>query len=113
MLRDSIPVGPLSKSVSVLLLIMWGCRGTHQILTFWAKPSLKDCFLRHDYFCCSSVVDVDLFIIADCDIACLGKFISAQEVLVGEGKDHVHCSCWLPHGMVEFHLYGARGFVDV
>ena len=77
------------------------------------KPSLEDGFLRHNYFFCSYVVAFDFFIVADCDVACLGKFISAQEGLVGEGGDHVHRSCWLPHGMVEFRLYGARGFVAV
>ena len=80
---------------------------------FGAKPSLEDGFLRHNYFFCSSAVDVDFFIVADCDIACLEKIISAQEGLVSEGGDHVHRLCWLPHGMVEFCLCGARGFVAV
>ena len=67
---------------------------------FGAKPSLEDSFFRYNYFFSSAVIDVDFLIVADCDITRLGKFISAQEGLVGEGRDHVHCPCWLPHWIV-------------
>ena len=79
---------------------------------FEAKPSVEDGFLRYNYFFCSSVVDVELFIVVDCDIACVGKFFSAQERLVGEGGDRVHHLCCFPHGMVDFCLCGARSFVE-
>ena len=52
-------------------------------------------------------------IFVDCDVACLGKFITAQEGLVDEGGDHVHRLCWLHNWMVKFCLCGARGFVTV
>ena len=80
---------------------------------FRSKPSLEDVFFRYNYFCSSAVIDVDFLIVADCDITDLGKFISAQEGLVGEGRDHVHCSCWLLHWMVEFRICGPWGFVVV
>ena len=67
-----------------------GLQGYAPHYGFGAKPSLEDGFFRHNYFCCSAVVDVDFLIVADCDVAFLGKFITAQEGLVGEGGDHVH-----------------------
>ena len=56
---------------------------------FGAKPSLVDGFFRYNYFCSSAVIYVEFLIVADCDIARLSKFISAQEGLVGKGGDHV------------------------
>ena len=52
---------------------------------FGAKPALEDGFFGYNYFFSSAVIDVDFLIVADCDITRLGKFISAQEVFVGEG----------------------------
>ena len=60
---------------------------------FGAEPSLEDGFFRYNYVYRSAVIDVDFLIVSDCGITHLGKFISAQEGLVSEGGDHVHCLC--------------------
>ena len=41
-LRDSVPVGPLSRSVSLLLLLMWGCRGMRHILDLGQNHPLSN-----------------------------------------------------------------------
>ena len=81
---------------------------------FGAKPSLEDGYFRYNYFCSLAVIDVDILIVADCNITRLGHFISAQEGFVGrEGTmSTVRAGCftgWWSFASVDPGVFGPSG----